>query len=147
MKLVQKIVSQSMAKKLMLGSVVVASLFNFAFATADAQGFSNLSAFQQSLNSNAGIAFNIAMIIATLAGLILIIKGLVHLKQNYTGSGQEKHLSKGIASLVFGTMLILTIPFSHLFVTTLGGNASTFNTGTTAIDFGSGSAPTPPPSS
>ncbi len=135
MKLVQQIMSGSIVKKLLTGSALLMGLAGFAFA--DNEGISNLSDFQTIINNNAGVAFNIAMIIATLAGLILIIKGLVHLKQNYTGSGQEKHMSKGIASLAFGTALILTIPLSHMFVNTFGGSSGTFNTGVSGIDFGS----------
>ena len=136
MKLVQKMMSRNLVKKLMMGSGLVMGLMSFAFAD-DEGTVTNLGAFQNVINQNAGVAFNIAMIIATLSGLILIIKGLVHLKQNYTGSGQEKHMSKGIASLAFGTALILTIPLAHMFVTTFGGSESTFNTNVSDVNFGS----------
>lgn len=104
-----------------------------AFA-ADDNSLSSLTALQTNLTGTAGTIYKIAMIVATLAGLLLIIKGLVHLKQNYTGSSQEKHLSKGIASLVFGAALILAVPISHMFVGTLDANAS-FDTGAGAISF------------
>ena len=135
MKLVQKIMSSNIAKKLLASSALVMGLASFAFA--DDTGLTSLGQFQTILNNNAGTAFNIAMIIATLSGLILIIKGLVHLKQNYTGSGQEKHMSKGIASLAFGTALILTIPISHMFVSSFDNGGTSFNTGVTSVDFGS----------
>jgi hypothetical protein len=130
-------------KMLVVSGLICTSLVNFAFAggvgTDTTMG--NLANFSNVIDSNAGTLFNIVIIVATLAGLILIIKGLVHLKQNYTGSGQEKHMSKGIASLGFGTALILAIPLSHMLVSSINPS-STFNTGVTAVDFSTLSAAT-----
>jgi hypothetical protein len=121
-------------KKFLMGSMLVmASIVAFAAGTSDINpgNFANL---QQTINANAGTLFNIVMIVATLAGLILIIKGLVHLKQNYTGTGQEKHMSKGIASLGFGTALILAIPISHILVGSLSPSTM-FNTNASTVNF------------
>lgn len=116
------------------------SLMAFAGAptTNDDTSIGSLSGFHGVLSNNAQTIFKITILIATLAGLILIIKGLVHLKQNYTGTGQEKHLSKGIASLGFGTALILAVPLSHALVTSFDNSGSTagFNTGAGTVQFG-----------
>ena len=109
------------------------SLFSGIASAADVQ-IANLSAFQQIVNSQSGVIFKITVVVATLAGLILIVKGLVHLKQNYTGSGQEKHMSKGIASLGFGTALILAVPLSHALVGSVNSQ-TTFETGAGTVDF------------
>jgi hypothetical protein len=65
-------------------------------------------------------------IVLTLAGVMLVLKGLVHLKQQYTsgGGGQEKHLSKGIASCVFGACMFLVVPIAHMFSGSIGGAAT-----------------------
>lgn len=123
----------NLTRKLMIGAaILVGSLANFAFA--DDSSISNLAGLEANVSENAGTVFQIVMIVATLGGLILIIKGLVHLKQNYSGSSQEKHMSKGIASLGFGTALILAIPLSHMLVGTVG-TSTTFNTGVSNVDF------------
>lgn len=122
-------------KKVLVGlGLIMVGLTNFAFAD---NSISSLGQFQTIVNNNAGTLFNIVMIVATLAGLILIIKGLVHLKQNYTGTGQEKHMSKGIASLCFGTALILAIPISHMLVGSINSSTNTFNTNAAPVNFGS----------
>lgn len=129
MKLIKKIMAT--------GALLVSSVAAFAAGASD-NSMGNLGSLQSTVNQNAGTLFNIVMIIATLAGLILIIKGLVHLKQNYTGTGQEKHMSKGIASLGFGTALILAIPISHMLVGTINASgSSSFNTGVTGVEFSS----------
>ena len=93
-----------------------------------------------SVNSLSGSAATIATTVGTIAGLILIIKGLVHLKQNYGGSSQEKHLSKGVASLGFGAALILATPITHMLTRSVDtGSANNFNTGVGAVDLGTGS--------
>lgn len=127
-------VSNIVKKVVLAGAVAAGAMVNFAFA--DDTSISNLGALSSSVNANAGTVMQIVMIIATLAGLILIIKGLVHLKQNYTGSSQEKHMSKGIASLGFGTALILAIPLSHMLVGTVGASTS-FNTNVSNVSFSS----------
>lgn len=122
-----------------LGSIFLFPFLTSGVAFADDNTWGNLASFGGSIQYNAGEVYRIVVVLATLAGLILIIKGLVHLKQNYTGTGQEKHLSKGIASLGFGTALILTIPLSHALVGSMDTN-TTFDTGVTNdIDFGSNS--------
>jgi len=79
----------------------------------------------------------IMMIVLVFAGIMLILKGLIHLKQQYTsgGGGQEKHLSKGIASCVFGACMFMVIPIAHLFTNTLGGHsaAATWTVAATAM--------------
>ena len=120
-----------------VGTTIALSFFSsLAFATSDDTSISNLSAFHGILNQNAGVIYKITVVIATLAGLILIVKGLVHLKQNYTGTGQEKHLSKGIASLGFGTALILAVPLSHALVGSANTSTS-FTTGAGTVNFAS----------
>lgn len=91
-----------------------------AHATENVQNFSDL---QAHISDTAGSIFKIAMVIITLAGLFLVIKGIVHLKQNYTGTGQEKHLSKGIASLIFGACLFIVVPIAHVLVGGISGDA------------------------
>lgn len=127
-------VSNIVKKVVLTAAIAMGAMVNFAFA--DDTSISNLGSLANSVNENAGTVMQIVMIIATLAGLILIIKGLVHLKQNYTGSSQEKHLSKGVASLVFGTALILAIPLSHMLVGTVGASTS-FNTNVNNVSFSS----------
>lgn len=106
--------------------------------SGDDTTISNLSGFHSILAGNAQTIYKITILIATLAGLILIIKGLVHLKQNYTGTGQEKHLSKGIASLGFGTALILAVPLSHALVSSFDqGSAAGFEANSGTVVFGS----------
>lgn len=118
------------------GLLATIGVVNCAFAAANNESsIGNLGSLQKTINNNAGTLFNIVVIVATLAGLILIIKGLVHLKQNYTGTGQEKHMSKGIASLGFGTALILAIPISHMLVGTIDASNG-FNTNASSVSFG-----------
>jgi hypothetical protein len=81
------------------------------------------------LASNVGGAeyriIKVMLIVLVLAGLMMILKGLVHLKQQYTsgGGGHEKHLSKGIAYCVFGSLMYMVVPIVHLFTSTLDNNA------------------------
>lgn len=118
-------------------SMLALCLFSGIAFAADDSSWQNLASFGGNIQYNAGLVYRITIVIATLAGLILIVKGLVHLKQNYTGTGQEKHLSKGIASLGFGTALILAVPLSHALVGGMG-TSTTFDTGVdSSIQFGS----------
>jgi hypothetical protein len=66
----------------------------------------------------------ILLLVLVLVGVMLILKGLVHLKQQYTsgGGGQEKHLSKGIASCIFGACMFMVIPIAHMFTNSVGGS-------------------------
>lgn len=114
-----------------VSSMLALSFFSVgAFATppADDSSLSNLNSLFNVVSNQGSVIFKITIAVATLAGIILIVKGLVHLKQNYTGTGQEKHLSKGIASLGFGTALILAIPISHALVGA-ASTQTTYNTG------------------
>ncbi len=109
---------------LTIGCSVGLALADTPSGGAPDQSISNLASFQTIINNNAGTIYSTTIVVATLAGLILIIKGLVHLKQNYTGSGQEKHLSKGVASLIFGVLLILAVPISHMLTGTVDSTVS-----------------------
>ena len=93
----------------------------FAATPSNLQTFSEL---QTHISDTAGSIFKIAMVVVTLVGLMLVLKGIVHLKQNYTGTGQEKHLSKGIASLVFGACLFIVVPIAHVLVGGVSGDTS-----------------------
>ncbi len=118
-----------------VSTMLALSFFSVTAFADDAGQFNNLTDLNDVLHSNGAIIFKITVAIATIAGIILIIKGLVHLKQNYTGTGQEKHLSKGIASLGFGTALILAIPIAHALVgSASGGKGTDFSTGVAAED-------------
>ncbi|MDO8953912.1 MAG: hypothetical protein Q7V63_03590 [Gammaproteobacteria bacterium] len=92
------------------------------------------SQLQTNIQGTAGGIWKIVQIVITLAGLLLIVKGLVHLKQNYTGTGQEKHLSKGLASLIFGSLLFIVVPITHVLVGSVAGSDgqayNSFDTGT-----------------
>ncbi len=139
MKLVNVIknVNVSLKQVWAIASMSFFSVMAFADTTPPTDdNIKNLAAFHTIINNNAGTIFKITVVIATLAGLILIVKGLVHLKQNYTGTGQEKHLSKGIASLAFGTGLILIVPIAHALIGSVS-SGTTVNTGAGNVEFGS----------
>ena len=103
-----------------------------AFADDSSMSVSSLTGSIQTLSGSAAL---IVMTIATIAGVILVVKGLVHLKQHYAGSGgQEKHLSKGVASLGFGAALILAIPITHMLTSSVDTTTG-FNTGVSNISF------------
>ncbi|MCX7122839.1 MAG: hypothetical protein NTV32_04095 [Gammaproteobacteria bacterium] len=108
-----------------------------AFADTNASDDTSMSV-SKLVASVQGLSGNAAMIVATVgtvAGVILILKGLVHLKQNYGGSSQEKHLSKGVASLGFGAALILAVPIAHMLTSSVDtGSANSFNVGVGAVD-------------
>ena len=113
--------------KHLINKVVVAGAAAFATGGAFAATPSNLQTFselQAHISDTAGSIFKIAMVVVTLVGLMLVLKGIVHLKQNYTGTGQEKHLSKGIASLVFGACLFIIVPIAHVLVGGVSGDTS-----------------------
>jgi len=115
--------------KLAAATAVITSGFyaSVALATPAPMSFGSLT---NNISNTAGSVWKIVMVIITLAGLLLVVKGLVHLKQNYTGTGQEKHLTKGIASLVFGALLFVVVPVAHVLVGGLGGDngsAGTYN--------------------
>jgi hypothetical protein len=123
--------------KLIKLGIVASTAASYVMANvAMATTITSFSELQSNIASTAGGVWRIVQIVITLAGLLLVIKGLVHLKQNYTGSGQEKHLSKGIASLVFGACLFIVVPITHVLVGGVSGDSdgsggfNTFDTGT-----------------
>ena len=111
---------QLISKMTTAASVLGATFYTTAAHATTVQNFSDL---QAHISDTAGSIFKIAMVVITLAGLFLVIKGIVHLKQNYTGTGQEKHLSKGIASLVFGACLFIIVPIAHVLVGGISGDS------------------------
>jgi hypothetical protein len=123
------------SKLVKLGVVATAAA---SFIIADQAMATTVLSFSELQGNIAGTAagvWRIIQIVITLAGLLLVVKGLVHLKQNYTGSGQEKHLSKGIASLLFGACLFIVVPITHVLVggvsgDTTGTSDNSFTTGT-----------------
>jgi hypothetical protein len=86
-----------------------------------------------SINSISGNVATVVVLIATVGGVVLIGKGLVHLKQHHGGSSQEKHLSKGVSSLIFGAALILIIPITHMLTQSVDASGTNFNTGVSEI--------------
>ncbi len=110
-----------------------------AFAGTDTDDTSmSVSGLVTKVNALSGSAITIVTIVAVLAGIILIVKGLVHLKQNYGGSSQEKHLSKGVASLGFGAALILAIPIAHMLTQSVDtGSANDFEAGVGQVQLNS----------
>ena len=98
----------------------------FAADTPDAAHI-GVTALQGNVAATSNSVLKIVLTVITIAGIILVIKGIVHLKQNYTGSGQEKHLSKGLACLGFGAALFIAVPITHALVAAVSGDT----TGTT----------------
>ena len=93
-----------------------------------------LTTLQGSVNTISSATLNIATILAVVVGVILVMKGLMHLKSAHTGSSQEKHMPKGVASLGFGAALILAIPLTHLLTGAFdNSSAANFNTGISAV--------------
>jgi len=130
-----KLMNNSLAKKFIAASsLVLGTLSNFAFAATDDTSLSNLASLQNVINANAGTVLHIVAIVATVVGLLLILFGIKHLHSHHTGSPQEKHLSKGIASLIFGACLVLFIPLSHMLVGTVD-NSTSFDTGVSGVSF------------
>ena len=130
-----KLVTNNLVKKLVATSgLAIGTLSNFAFAATDDQSLSNLASLQNIINENAGTILHIVAIVATIVGLMLVLFGIKHLHSHHTGSPQEKHLSKGIASLIFGACLVLFIPLSHMLVGTVDTSTS-FDTGVSGVSF------------
>jgi hypothetical protein len=109
-------------------SLSLVSMSAFADVASDDTSLS-IASLTQSVSALGGNIILVVDIIALIIGGIFIFQGLMHLKQQSHGSSQEKHLTKGIASLVFGAALILLIPLIHAIVGAAGdtGNASQFN--------------------
>ena len=114
-----------------LGPKLVASLsavayFGVAYAATGGggnnSGLTTFSQLQGNVQTAGGEILKVVMTVITLAGIILVIKGLVHMKSHYTGTGQERHLSKGIASLGFGALLFIAVPLTHMLVTGFSGD-------------------------
>lgn len=112
-------------------SVLASGFLGWSFA-ADPTSPTDAMSFQDIASNVSGTGndiMKVLMVIVTIAGILLVLKGLVHLKQNYTsgGGGQEKHLSKGIASLCFGAALFLIVPITHALVGGLSGGNNVYN--------------------
>ncbi len=122
-------------RALLMISAGLTSLFawgvGFAADTPGGDSAITLTQLQTNISSTMGSTLKIVMTIITIAGILLIIRGIVHLKQNYTGTGQEKHLSKGLACLGFGAALFMAVPFAHMLVEGIGGGTTydTWSTG------------------
>ncbi len=130
MKVVKMLKKRAVRKAISVGSALSAIFFaSVALAAAPgADGHMTLDALQGNISTTSNTILKIIMTVITLAGILLVIKGIVHLKQNYTGTGQEKHLSKGLASLGFGAALFIAVPITHMLVGGLAGNqAATYN--------------------
>ncbi len=114
----------------LLGSLNVA----FADSPPAAKGAPDtLAGLQGNVADTANNILKIVLVVVTIAGILLVIRGIVHLKQNYTGTGQEKHLGKGLACLGFGTALFIAVPITHALVGSVSGTASTtYNAWTSA---------------
>jgi len=107
--------------------IVIAALASAIWANdamAAAPPVMTFTDLQSNIATTASGIWRIVQIVITVAGLMLVVKGLVHLKQNYTGSGQEKHLSKGLASLVFGACLFIVVPITHVLVGGISGDTT-----------------------
>ena len=95
-----------------------------AFAVTPDPAHIQLATLQSNVANTSNSILKIIMTVITIAGIILVIKGIVHLKQNYTGSGQEKHLSKGLACLGFGAALFIAVPITHALVSAVSGDTA-----------------------
>lgn len=114
-------------------AVAALALFSAsAFAGSVPSNFSQLTTNVSNLELQ---ILKIVQVVVTLAGILLVFRGVVHLKQNAHGSPQEKHLPKGIANIIFAAILFMVVPLLHMFVGTLssgiGGGAASFNQWTT----------------
>ncbi len=96
-------------------------------ASAMADGVSTFNDLASSLSKSGGEIMKVVMTVVTIAGILIVIKGIVHLKQNYTGTGQERHLPKAIASLIFGSALFVAVPLTHMIVSGLTNNDDAYN--------------------
>ena len=102
-------------------------LFMFSgviFATTPPGNFSQLATNISSLEFE---VLKIVQIVITLAGILLVIRGIIHLKQHAHGSPQEKHLPKGIANIVFAALLFIAVPLVHMLVGSLSQNIGSGN--------------------
>ncbi len=122
---VSRVTSRS-GKALLSISILLSGLMASAMAAAPVVPALTLSGLKSNISGTEYGFVGIMEVILTLAGVLLIIKGIVHFKQQYTsgGGGQEKHLSKGIACCVFGACLFIVVPIAHAIVTSLAGGAT-----------------------
>ena len=97
-----------------------------AHAGTTAENFSQLTG---NINYTATSVLKVVQIIVTLAGILLAFRGVMHLKQNASGSPQEKHLVKGIANIIFAAILFIVVPLIHILVGSLSYNVSGSNSG------------------
>ena len=102
------------------GFAVTAPLAVFAAGPAN-MTFSQL---QTNVSTTEDHIWQVVAVILTLAGLLLVASGLVNLKQHYHGTGQEKHMTKGIAKLAFGAAIFLVVPFTHVLVGGISGDTA-----------------------
>jgi ribose/xylose/arabinose/galactoside ABC-type transport system permease subunit len=110
-------------KKVIFATAAVLSLsvVSAHAAQTTAENFSQLTG---NINYTASSILRVVQIIVTLAGILLAFRGVMHLKQNSAGSPQEKHLSKGIANIVFAAILFIVVPLIHMLVGSLSYNVS-----------------------
>ena len=128
-------------KGLVVGSVAMLGLVAAsAHAATTAENFAQLTS---NINYTATSVLKVVQIIVTLAGILLAFRGVMHLKQNASGSPQEKHLPKGLANIIFAAVLFMVVPLIHILVGSLSygvsGNGYTYTTGwTTTADTAGG---------
>lgn len=126
-RLMFKSVAQSRAFKMTL-MVLTAMLALFsvsAFASTPVP--SNFGQLTSNVSHLEYQILKIVQVVVTLAGILLVFRGVVHLKQNASGSPQEKHLSKGIANIIFAAILFIVVPLLHMFIGTLGASIGSAN--------------------
>jgi ABC-type Fe3+ transport system permease subunit len=141
--------NRKLMKTLLIGSVGLLSMVSLSAHAAQttAENFSQLTS---NINYTATSILRVVQIIVTLAGILLAFRGVMHLKQNASGSPQEKHLSKGLANIIFAAILFIVVPLIHMLVGSLSYNVSgqgyTYTTGwnTNADSAGSLDADTAP---
>lgn len=123
-------------------TVLLGFLSMNAFAADTNTVPSNFAVLTSNISSLELQLLKIVQIVVTLAGILLVFRGVVHLKQHSTGSPQEKHLPKGISNIIFAAILFMVVPLLHMFVGTLsdgvGGKGQSFNAWT--IGDGAGAA-------
>lgn len=110
--------------KLSLAGASLAGLFATGNAFADSSGGFTMSGLESNISSTSGDIVNIIMIVAVLVGLMFMFIGLAQIRAHFHGSPQEKHLGKGIASMVFATCIFMVIPITHALVNSFSAGTS-----------------------
>ena len=114
------------AAALLLGSVSASAFADVTVAT-------NFSQLTSNINYTSSSILKIVQVVVTLAGILLAFRGVMHLKQHSSGSPQEKHLSKGLANIIFAAVLFIVVPLLHMLVGSLsdnvGGQGVAYTTG------------------